>query len=51
MPFRSRKQIAKMAMMEHEGKLAKGTVHRWAEETPNIKDLPNKVKVAKAMSK
>ena len=51
MPFRSKKQQAYMFMAEKKGKIKKGTAKRWVKETPNIKDLPNKVKVAKAMSK
>jgi hypothetical protein len=30
--------------MEKRGELPKGTAERWARETPNIKNLPEKVK-------
>jgi hypothetical protein len=40
MPFKSKKQIGKFAILEKEGKLPKGTLKEWAHETPNIKKLP-----------
>lgn len=42
MPFKSRAQMRKMALLEKQGKLPKGTVHQWARETPSIKKLPKK---------
>lgn len=40
MPFQSQKQIAKIAELERQGKIKKGTSEKWAKETPNIKKLP-----------
>jgi hypothetical protein len=48
MPFKSKKQVAKIAILEKEGKVKKGTMQEWASETPNMKKLPNKVKKKKA---
>lgn len=47
MPFKSKAQVKKMAVLEKEGKVKKGTVHEWAKETPNMKKLPKKVKKKK----
>jgi len=44
MPFKSKAQIAKFAILEKEGKLPKGTLHQWASETANIRKLPAHVK-------
>lgn len=44
MPFKSKAQIGKLAILEKQGKLPKGTVKKWAKETPNIKKLPKKLK-------
>jgi len=37
-----------LAMKESKGELPKGTVHKWAEHTPDIKHLPEHVKKASA---
>ncbi len=42
MPFKSKAQQRWMFWAESKGKLPKGTAKRWAEETPNIKDLPER---------
>lgn len=34
MPFQSKAQVKKMRQLEREGKVAKGTVAKWAAETP-----------------
>ena len=39
--------MKKMAMLEEEGKLKKGTMKKWAEHTKNIKKLPEKLKKKK----
>jgi len=44
MPFKSKAQVGKMAMLEKEGKVKKGTMKEWAAETPNMKKLPKKLK-------
>lgn len=46
MPLRSKAQQRWMFWAEKEGKLPKGTAKEWAEETPNIKKLPERVKKA-----
>ncbi len=51
MPFKSRAQLAKFALLEEEGKLPKGTTALWAAETPDIKKLPKKVKAKKKKKK
>lgn len=40
MAFKSKKQMAKFAQLESEGKLPKGTFNRWKEETKKISELP-----------
>lgn len=42
MPFKSKAQMEKFFAMEKRGEIPKGTAKRWAEETPNIKKLPEK---------
>ncbi len=42
MPFKSKAQMKKFFAMEKRGEIPKGTAKRWAEETPNIKKLPEK---------
>lgn len=44
MPFKSKAQQRFMFAAENRGQLPKGTAERWARETPNIKNLPEKVK-------
>lgn len=44
MPFKSKAQVKKFAVLEKQGKLPKGTIKAWAKETPNMKKLPNKKK-------
>lgn len=41
--------MRKFAVLEKQGKLPKGTLHKWAEETK--KPLPEKAKLAKTMTK
>lgn len=47
MPFKSKSQMRKFFQLEKEGKLPTGTAKAWADETPNIKKLPNKKKEKK----
>lgn len=42
MPFKSKAQVAKFAILEKQGKLPKGTLKKWAKETPNMKKLPKR---------
>lgn len=42
-PFKSKAQQRFMFAAEARGELKKGTAKKWAEHTPNIKSLPNKV--------
>lgn len=51
MPFKSKAQMRKFYSMERDGELPKGTAQRWADETPNIKSLPERVKPKKAKPK
>jgi len=46
-PFRSKAQMRFMHAAEAAGEIAQGTADRWADETPNIKQLPEKVKKKK----
>lgn len=43
MPFKSKAQVAKMAELEKEGKVKKGTVKEWMKETHNPKKLPERI--------
>jgi len=47
MPFKSKAQQRFFFAAEADGELPEGTAHRWAQETPNMKTLPEKVKEAK----
>lgn len=51
MPFRSKAQQRFMFAAEDRGEVDPGTADRWADETPNIKGLPEKVKKKKASTK
>ena len=42
MPFKSRAQAAKIAELEKEGKVKRGTTKKWAAETPKGK-LPERI--------
>lgn len=42
MPFKSKAQARYFRVAEAQGKLPKGTAHRWAKHTPNMKQLPEK---------
>lgn len=44
MPFKSKAQQRFMFAAEARGDLKKGTAKRWAKETSDIKDLPEKKK-------
>jgi len=46
MPFKSKSQMRAFFAKEKRGELPKGTAERWAEETPNISALPERVKKA-----
>jgi hypothetical protein len=47
MPYKSKSQMRKFFQMEKTGELKKGEAEKWAHETPNIKDLPERVKKGK----
>ena len=47
MPEKSKAQVKKMFVLEKEGKLPKGKAKKMADETPNIKKLPEHVKKKK----
>jgi hypothetical protein len=44
MPFKSKSQLRKFAILVKQGKMSKKVFKEWLKETPNIKVLPNKVK-------
>ena len=46
MPFQSKSQERLFWVKEKKGELPKGTAQKWADHTPNIKDLPEHVKHA-----
>lgn len=43
MPFRSKAQQRWMFAAEARGEVPPGTAERWAHETPNLKNLPERV--------
>ena len=47
MPYKSRSQQRFMFATEARGDVEPGTAKRWAKETKDIKDLPEKAKSAK----
>lgn len=51
MPFKSKRQQRWMFAAEARGEVPKGTAKRWARETKNIEDLPEKKKKDKRMKK
>lgn len=48
MPFKSKAQVGKIAILEKEGKVKKGTFKEFADATPDMKKLPKKVRNKKA---
>ena len=42
MPFRSKAQMRKMAVLEREGKIPPGTFREWLSETWDVKRLPER---------
>lgn len=51
MPFKSKAQMRWMFAAEERGEIPKGTARRWAEHTPNIKSLPERVSKKKQTKK
>lgn len=51
MPYKSKSQMRKFFAMEGRDEMPKGTAERWAKHTPNIKKLPEKVGVLKALKR
>jgi hypothetical protein len=43
MPFKSKAQQGFMFAAESRGEIKAGTAERWAHETPDMKDLPERV--------
>jgi len=43
MPFKSRSQARKIAMLEHAGRLPKGTYAKWKRHTRRLRALPERV--------
>lgn len=50
-PFKSKSQMKKFYAMEARGEMKKGTAKRWAHETPDISELPEKKKKSKSESR
>jgi hypothetical protein len=51
MPFKSKAQLRLLFAKERSGEIKKGTAEKWAHETKNIKNLPNrKAKGAKRLA-
>ena len=48
MPYKSRSQMRKFYALEARGEMKKGTAKRWAHETPDISELPEKKKKSKS---
>ena len=48
MPYKSQAQRRFMYAAEERGDVEPGTARRWAKETKDIKDLPERVKAKKA---
>jgi hypothetical protein len=44
MPFKSKAQVGKIAILEKQGKVKKGTFKEFAKHTKNMKKLPKRVK-------
>lgn len=44
MPFKSKAQQRWMFAAESRGEVPQGTAEKWAKHTPNIKELPEKIK-------
>lgn len=43
MPIKSKSQLRWLGWAERNGKVKRGTLHRWAVETPNLRKLPERV--------
>jgi hypothetical protein len=44
MPFKSKAQFRKFLELADEGKISKKELHKWIKETPDIHQLPEKIK-------
>jgi hypothetical protein len=44
MPFKSKAQMRKIAMLERQGKLPPDTYRKWLQHTPHPSRLPNRVR-------
>jgi len=42
MPFRSRSQLRKFAVLVRQGKMSEKEFKKWIKETPDIKSLPER---------
>ncbi len=43
MPAKSKSQLRKLAELEAQGKVKPGTAKEWADATPNLSKLPERV--------
>ena len=46
MPFKSKAQLRKFAVLVEQGKMKPRVVKEWLEATPSVKKLPERVKPA-----
>ncbi len=44
MPFKSKAQLRKFAILVKQGKLSQAEFDKWVHETHDIKSLPNKLR-------
>jgi hypothetical protein len=51
MPFKSKAQFRKFLSLVDEGKLTKEELHKWIKETPDIHNLPERVRPKKRLDR
>jgi len=51
MPFASKAQLRKFAELVKQGKMSQAVFDEWLRATPNVKNLPARVKVRRKKSK
>lgn len=51
MPYKSKAQMRKFFAMEEKGEMKAGTARKWAHETKEMKNLPEKISARRKMYK
>jgi len=51
MPFKSKAQVRKFGAMVKRGEMSQAEFDKWLKHTPNIKGLPERVKIKKKSKK